>query len=167
MIIPVVTFCPACSKQHLDEGEWVTRPHRTHRCVDDSAGKGCGNEWKIPDIDVFTVGVVEMRLWLDDIRKPPWGYDLMAKTADECIEKIQDNHVTHCSLDHDLHEEHYAHQQGAAGYMESPPPWDRSKFKEKTGLSIIEWMAENRWVQDISVHSLSSGAEDMMNKLKK
>lgn len=37
--------CPKCTKDHYDEGEWATRPHRTHRCVDDRAGKGCGHEW--------------------------------------------------------------------------------------------------------------------------
>jgi hypothetical protein len=39
--------CPSCSKLHIDEGEFATRPHRTHRCVDDAAGKGCGHEWRI------------------------------------------------------------------------------------------------------------------------
>jgi hypothetical protein len=41
-VIPVVLHCPVCKKQHIDEGEWATRPHRTHACVDDAAGKGCG-----------------------------------------------------------------------------------------------------------------------------
>lgn len=30
-----------------------------------------------------------MRLWLDDRRKPPWGYDLWAKTADEAIAMLE------------------------------------------------------------------------------
>lgn len=40
-VIPVVLHCPYCKKQHVDEGQWATRPHRTHACVDDVAGKGC------------------------------------------------------------------------------------------------------------------------------
>jgi hypothetical protein len=56
---PVVTHCPSCKKLHLDENEWVTRPHRWHRCVDDSAGKGCGHEWRITDVEGPTVGVPE------------------------------------------------------------------------------------------------------------
>lgn len=40
--IDVILHCPTCKKQHIDEGEWATRPHRTHQCVDDAAGKGCG-----------------------------------------------------------------------------------------------------------------------------
>lgn len=39
--------CHACGKDHHDDGEWATRPHRTHRCVDDKAGKGCGHEWRV------------------------------------------------------------------------------------------------------------------------
>lgn len=50
--------CPACNKLHTDRGregaeeEWVNRPHRTHRCVDDGAGKGCGHEWRPPFSDI-------------------------------------------------------------------------------------------------------------------
>jgi predicted RNA-binding Zn-ribbon protein involved in translation (DUF1610 family) len=40
-------FCPQCHKQHIDEGEFATRVHRTHRCVDDAAGSGCGFEWRV------------------------------------------------------------------------------------------------------------------------
>jgi len=42
--------CPACGKRHIDEGEWATRPHHTHRCVDDEAGRGCGHEWRLDHI---------------------------------------------------------------------------------------------------------------------
>lgn len=40
--IPVILHCPFCLKQHVDENQWVTTPHRTHVCVDDIAGSGCG-----------------------------------------------------------------------------------------------------------------------------
>lgn len=40
--IPVVLHCPSCKKQHVDEGKWATKPHRTHVCVTDAVGKGCG-----------------------------------------------------------------------------------------------------------------------------
>lgn len=101
-----------------------------------------------------------MKLWLDDTRKPPWGYDLWAKTADECIEMLQRHEVKHVSLDHDLAEEHYAVQDGGG-------PWDRSALKEKTGYAVIEWMATTgKWVAEIHVHSLSTGAQDMIDKLR-
>lgn len=33
-------FCPNCGEQHVDEGEWASKPHRTHRCA------YCGHEWR-------------------------------------------------------------------------------------------------------------------------
>lgn len=53
--VPVVLVCPLCSQQHVDEGEWATRPHKTHRCVAGPFGKGCGHEWR--PSRVATVGV--------------------------------------------------------------------------------------------------------------
>ncbi len=32
--------CPACGTQHVDEGPWAIRHHRTHLC------KVCGREWR-------------------------------------------------------------------------------------------------------------------------
>lgn len=37
---PMALRCPACDLLHIDEGEWATRPHRTHLC------SGCGHEWR-------------------------------------------------------------------------------------------------------------------------
>lgn len=40
--------CPSCGRRHIDEGEFATRVHRTHRCVPDSIDSGgCGYEWRI------------------------------------------------------------------------------------------------------------------------
>lgn len=47
--VPLILTCPACSERHIDEGEFATRPHRTHRCSD------CGLEWRPANIP--TVGV--------------------------------------------------------------------------------------------------------------
>lgn len=41
VIIPSLLFCPKCHAKHVDEGEWETRPHRTHLCL------SCGNEWRV------------------------------------------------------------------------------------------------------------------------
>jgi hypothetical protein len=108
------------------------------------------------------------RLWLDDMRKPPWGYDLWAKTADEAIRMLQEHDVEHVSLDHDLADEHYKTVESSPGYGEPPKAIDRSAFVEKTGYAVLEWMHENdRWVADISVHTLNpTGGEDMMRKLQ-
>ena len=42
-------YCPKCETMHLDEGEWETRPHKTHQC------QGCGHEWR--PFPFATVGV--------------------------------------------------------------------------------------------------------------
>lgn len=43
-----------------------------------------------------------MKLWLDDVRSMPAGYDVWAKTADEAIEYLKTGQVTEISFDHDL-----------------------------------------------------------------
>lgn len=102
------------------------------------------------------------RLWLDDVRKPPWGYSLWAKTAEEAIRLLQAHEVEHCSLDHDLAEEHY-------GAVESEGPIDRSQYKELTGYAVLEWMHENnRWVGEINIHTLNRvAADDMLRMIRK
>ncbi len=49
---PVILYCPKCITQHIDEGEWATKPHRTHLC------KNCQYEWR-PSFHP-TVGVASM-----------------------------------------------------------------------------------------------------------
>jgi hypothetical protein len=44
--IAIVLVCPFCKQQHVDEGEWETRVHRTHQCVASSFGPGCGHQWR-------------------------------------------------------------------------------------------------------------------------
>ena len=40
--------CPTCTKQHVDRGEWATRPHHKHLC------KHCGTVWRV---EPYMVGV--------------------------------------------------------------------------------------------------------------
>ncbi len=49
--VPVVIHCPKCGKQHIDEGEWATRPHKTHQC------QYCKFEWRPQDYS--TLGVAK------------------------------------------------------------------------------------------------------------
>lgn len=60
--------CPNCKKPHVDEGIWAEKPHRTHRCVDDAAGKGCGREWEIgwPTISVLPAAVAPCRMFAEE-----------------------------------------------------------------------------------------------------
>lgn len=105
-----------------------------------------------------------MKLWLDDCRKPPFGYDLWAKTADEAIAYLEyyGDLITHCSLDHDLADEHF---MSGNNYMSDY--LDREKYKEKTGYEVIVWMVQHdKWVPDITVHTMNpTGGKDMINLL--
>jgi hypothetical protein len=50
--IPMILHCPECGHQHIDEGEWATRPHKNHLC------QFCDHLWK-PAI-IPTVGVINL-----------------------------------------------------------------------------------------------------------
>jgi hypothetical protein len=113
---------------------------------------------------------VAIKLFLDDERRCPIGYALHTKTAEEAITWLQTRTVWHVSLDHDLDSEHYEYgvRQDQPGYGMPPEPWPRDTFKVKTGYAVLEWMRDNdAWVPDIQVHSLSSGANDMMAFIRK
>lgn len=43
-----------------------------------------------------------MKLWVDDCRPKPEGFDVHAKNAKEAIEHLENGRVTDVSLDHDL-----------------------------------------------------------------
>ena len=110
------------------------------------------------------------RLWLDDRRRPPWGYDLWAKTADQAIELLLAHDVEHASLDHDLAEEHYEDADDPRpGYGEPPRSIDRTRYVHKTGYAVIEWMhTANHWVADLVVHTLNGrAADEMMEKVRR
>lgn len=58
-----------------------------------------------------------MKIYLDDVRKPPPGWNLTTNVA-ETIEALKTGEVTHLSLDHDLSDEHYTGDlsKGGTGY---------------------------------------------------
>lgn len=66
--------CPHCQKPHVDEGVFAEKPHRTHRCVDDAAGKGCGSEWdaEFAEISVLPVHNYAGRMWAEESRGKFW-----------------------------------------------------------------------------------------------
>ena len=69
IVIPVILHCPHCKKQHVDEGRWATRPHRTHACVDDATEPGCRKAFT-PSAH-RTVGVASLTgLKLDALPEP-------------------------------------------------------------------------------------------------
>ena len=104
-----------------------------------------------------------LRLWLDDFRHPPFGYDLWAKTYQEAIDLLDpgEHVISHCSLDHDLADEHYEHAN-------TVDPIPRGLYKEKTGYAVLEWMRDKGiWVPSIYVHTLNEmGASEMLQFIR-
>ena len=125
----------------------------------------CGKAFKTPLEDYAREecepGALADKLFLDDERKLPIGYNLHAKTVEEAIAHLETHIVWHVSLDHDLDDAHYAFQlggQNSGGYNAPPRPWDESTFAVKTGYAVLEWMHENdAWVPDIQVHTSPRG----------
>lgn len=102
-----------------------------------------------------------MKLWLDDQRKPPWGFDLWAKDYDEAIALLSAHkgELEHVSLDHDLCLDDQARDTK-----------DRSRFKERTGYDVALYMVEHGlWpTTSIHVHTLNgTGGQDMMTLLER
>src|SRR5579863_10016835 len=98
-----------------------------------------------------------MKLYLDDLRLPPFGWELV-KTADACIETLSSGGVEELSLDHDLAAEHYeTNLQNESGY------------REKTGYSVVEWMVKNNvWPDRIIVHTMNPvGRERMVATIRR
>jgi len=89
-----------------------------------------------------------MRVWLDDIRLMPEGYDVHAKTAEQIINLLKTGEVTKISLDHDLGE------YGGTGYEVAKYIEKAAYYKE---IPKLEWR----------IHSANPvGIIDMMLALK-
>lgn len=135
--------CPKCLAVSNNPNDVVNR-----YCV------GCN--WFLDDM---------VRLWLDDLRPIPPGYTIWAKTVAEAIAVLNEGHVLHCSLDHDLADEHM--EDALSGYHdEFGVP--RHRYRERTGYDVIAWMVEHdRWCPDITIHTHNPvGRKDMANLLQ-
>ncbi len=86
-----------------------------------------------------------MKLWLDDERPMPAGYDLWATTVDEAVAVLKTRQVDTLSLDYDL------------GLIQSP------------GIAVIDWMrVANIWPKYVFVHSQNPyDAHQMVLALKR
>lgn len=63
--VPLILYCPMCHAQHIDEGEFATKPHHTHACQ----APGCPMVWR-PAI-VPTVGVPFLPGFKNDPQNEP------------------------------------------------------------------------------------------------
>lgn len=108
-----------------------------------------------------------IKLWLDDQRAAPFGWE-RAKTAEECILRLELENVEEISLDHDLAEEHYDPSRWPCldvhGYTGEH---DRSHYKHATGYEVAKWIVRNRkWPRTIWIHTLNPvGRRDMFELL--
>lgn len=50
---PMFLYCPNCHAQHVDVGEWETKPHKTHLCLN------C--QFKFTPHEVYTVGIAGIK----------------------------------------------------------------------------------------------------------
>jgi hypothetical protein len=57
--------CPACGKEHVDDGELAAVRHRTHTCVADVVMPGCGHVWTL---DRYVFGVSRARAAMEKAR---------------------------------------------------------------------------------------------------
>lgn len=83
-----------------------------------------------------------MKLWIDDLREPPEGWD-WAKTSREAIALLGDCEYETISFDHDL-------------------------GGEDTGIKVLNWMAwdcpDLKWPKKIMIHSYNPvGAQNLYN----
>jgi hypothetical protein len=69
-----------------------------------------------------------MRLWLDDTRPAPAGFDIVVSTAEDAIAAIESGKVTYCSLDHDL--------------SYDPPDLEHYNGIEGTGYEVATFIEE-------------------------
>lgn len=79
-----------------------------------------------------------MKVWLDDVREMPSGFDIHIRTAETAIKALASGGVTLISLDHDLGDE-----------------------KAKTGYDVAKYIEEAAYKKilaplDIEIHSANA-----------
>lgn len=102
-----------------------------------------------------------MKLWHDDIRRPPDDTWAWARTNETAQYLLLGNNVVECSLDHDL------------GLHDADPDVPDADMQmgwdvENDGYKLVKWMIENDVVPEkVTIHSWNyDGARKMYNALK-
>jgi len=94
-----------------------------------------------------------MKLYLDDCRDTPPGFDVRTYTAEETIEHLRSGKITFVSFDHDLNDANYA---GST---------------EKSGYTVAKWIEEQAYHGNLkrigwAVHSQNpEGAKNIRNAM--
>lgn len=95
-----------------------------------------------------------MKIWHDDIRKPPEGWT-WARTNDEAKALLLANDVEEISLDHDL------------GMHKVDPDTPNAELyagsSEDDGMKLVQWMCEHKKLPPkITIHSWNTGGAQRM-----
>lgn len=99
-----------------------------------------------------------MKLWHDDIRRPPDDTWLWVRTNHDAKALLQTGEFDEVSLDHDL------------GLHELDPDTPDAIYLvghgEETGLDLVDWMIERCCVPDkVTVHSMNPVGADRMCRM--
>jgi hypothetical protein len=99
-----------------------------------------------------------MRVWLDDSRPPPPGYDFVARTAAAAIKMLASGLVKEISLDHDLSlcgEHCIEDSSGKVRCVLGRPMLDFCPCPcHDTGYTVVCWMEENKvWPATVRIHT--------------
>ena len=91
-----------------------------------------------------------MKIWLDDIRPLPDGYDILAKSVNEAKQIIEElekdkKEITEISLDHDLGD--YVKDGG-------------------DGICLMDWMVERGSLYNITFHTANPVGRRNMERMK-
>lgn len=106
-----------------------------------------------------------MKLWLDDVRKPPDDSWTWVKNNPSAKEKIEDNlcEINHMSLDHDLGADLLDMDFSKMSTEEIELLRGQS---EDNGYELVKWMCETKNlppnVQVITIHSWNPGGAERM-----
>lgn len=102
----------------------------------------------------------QVKVWHDDIRKPPNSEWMWVRTNDEAKAILNTYDVTEMSLDHDLGLEHVESNTETIFLRGTSPAG--------TGYDLVKWMCETNHIpKKVTVHSWNpAGAERMVQMLK-
>jgi hypothetical protein len=102
-----------------------------------------------------------VKLWHDDIRRPPDDSWVWARTNEEAVRKLGEGGVEILSLDYDLGLEHIEPGIRGADFMRGPLRGE--------GMRLVEWMLKEQIFpqQRIEIHSMDpEGAQTMYKALR-
>lgn len=118
---------------------------------------------KLDENSVHENNPAPRRLWLDDVRPAPRGYD-WAKNYSQAVQMMSETLYDEVSLDHDLADWQYAAMRDSHG---GEHDYTRGR-QERTGYHVALWMVEHSYYPRlIAVHSLNPvGSKAMIQLLQ-